>query len=88
MKQIETERPADLARALDLGAYASPRRVKRWLDGKNEPDYMATIALLELTGMLREPRQSHSRRPVRQRAEGLRRLAVEVRRRLEQADQT
>lgn len=47
------ETPADLARALGLASYSSPRRVKRWIEGENEPDYSSTVRLLDLAGMLR-----------------------------------
>jgi transcriptional regulator with XRE-family HTH domain len=41
---------ADLARALGLESYESPRRVARWLRGANEPDFESTLKLLELIG--------------------------------------
>ena len=86
MQATGSERPSDLARILGLDAYESPRRVKRWLDGSNEPDYEATLNLLELVGMLRPPPQNHKRREWRQRADELRSLGQAVRSRL--ANQT
>jgi hypothetical protein len=49
-------KPAELATKLELTAYASPKRVSRWLTGDNKPDYDATIALLQLAGWLNEGR--------------------------------
>ncbi len=54
MERLDCETPADLARKLGLTAYESPKRVKRWLDGENEPDYKATMAILEALGLLRD----------------------------------
>lgn len=45
--------PAALARELGYAAYNAPQKVKRWLKGENEPDYSATLELLELAGLLR-----------------------------------
>ena len=41
-----------LAKALGLTGYDSPKRVERWLRGENRPRYDETIALLELAGWL------------------------------------
>jgi hypothetical protein len=41
-----------LSRALDLGAYSSPGRVRRWREGSSRPNYDATLALLRLAGLL------------------------------------
>lgn len=49
---IPEDRPTELARRLGLGAYDSPKRVKRWLDGVNAPRFDETIRLLELAGWL------------------------------------
>ena len=44
--------PSKLARALDLGKYSSPQRIRRWLAGTSKPNYDATLALLRLAGLL------------------------------------
>lgn len=43
--------PTQFAQRLDLGQWGA-QKVKRWLEGENEPEYEATIALLELAGWL------------------------------------
>lgn len=52
MKRGGCNTPADLAKALGLKAYSSPRRVARWLEGTASPDYELTIALLDLVGAI------------------------------------
>lgn len=71
MERIGSERPSDLARALRLEGYTSPRRVKRWLLGENEPDYSATLGLLGLVGALNEEALRPVPDEIRQRAEEL-----------------
>jgi len=51
MRQLGCDGPTDLANRLSLGVN-SPRRIKRWLDGENEPDYEATMLMLEAAGWL------------------------------------
>ncbi len=53
-EKSEPQSPAGLARKLQLTAYDSPRRVKRWLEGENEPSYQETLALLAIVGLLRD----------------------------------
>lgn len=53
MERLECDTPGELARKLDLKPYDSPKRVRRWLDGENEPDYEATMTILERMGALR-----------------------------------
>lgn len=53
MVKLDCETPAQLARKIGLTEYGSPKRVSRWLSGENEPDYKATIALLDALGLLR-----------------------------------
>lgn len=52
MKKLGCETPGELARKLDLRPYDSPKRVRRWLDGENEPDYEATMTILYRIGAL------------------------------------
>lgn len=52
MKRSGAKGNTDLARMLDLGIHGD-QRVRRWRDGENEPDYEATMRLLELVGALR-----------------------------------
>lgn len=52
MEKSEPQTPAGLARKLQLTAYESPKRVKRWLAGTNEPNYSETMALLAIAGRL------------------------------------
>lgn len=57
MQALNCEGPTDLVRILDLGPHGYPR-VHRWLSGQNEPDYEATMLMLEKAGWLslnREP---------------------------------
>ena len=52
---IEADDPhasSKLSRALDLGAYSSPGRVRRWREGSSHPNYEATLALLRLARLL------------------------------------
>ena len=72
MNRRGLEKPSDLARALGLSAYASPRRVVRWIEGENEPDYKATMALLELVGALNEEALKPTAEDVARRAGELR----------------
>lgn len=50
-----------LARKLGLSGYDSPKRVERWLRGENSPGFDATIALLQLAGLLNENRLAKAR---------------------------
>jgi len=43
---------AKLATRLGFTAYSSPQRVRRWLSGENEPDYEATLQLLDIVGAI------------------------------------
>jgi len=52
MDRLECETPGELARELGLEPYDSPKRVRRWLDGENEPDYKATMTILDRIGAL------------------------------------
>jgi hypothetical protein len=52
--KLEVEGDAALARALGLGDYNAPARVRRWRRGENEPDYKATLMLLGAAGLLRD----------------------------------
>jgi len=52
MKKLDCETPGELARKLGLSPYDSPKRVRRWLDGENEPDYEATMTILNRMGAL------------------------------------
>jgi hypothetical protein len=52
--------PTELARAIGLQGYSSPRNIKRWLDGENDPDFHATLQLLEAAGMLAAPGEVES----------------------------
>ena len=52
MKKADVTGPAQLAKKLGLEGYYAPKRVSRWLDGSNEPDYESTIKLLHLAGWL------------------------------------
>lgn len=52
MDRLDCETPGELARKLDLTPYDSPKRVRRWLDGENEPDYEATMTILDRIGAL------------------------------------
>jgi transcriptional regulator with XRE-family HTH domain len=44
---------SDLARALGLTSYAAPRNIRRWIEGETNPDYDATLRLLEAAGLLK-----------------------------------
>lgn len=50
MDRLGLTSAAQLARELGLTGYESPRRVRRWLDGTNDPDYAMTVALLDRLG--------------------------------------
>lgn len=54
MEQLETTSDQVLARALGLTGYSAPARVRRWRRGENEPNFDATMQLLEIVGLLRE----------------------------------
>jgi hypothetical protein len=45
---------ADFARRLGLTGDYRSKRVRRWLDGTNEPDYEGTVTMLRAAGLLRE----------------------------------
>jgi hypothetical protein len=51
MAALGADGPTDLSRKLGLGE-SGPRRIKRWLEGVNEPDYEATMLMLERAGWL------------------------------------
>lgn len=53
-KRLGVEGDAALATALGLVGYNAPSRVRRWRVGENEPDYSATLLLLEAAGLLRQ----------------------------------
>ena len=53
MERLGCATPGELARELGLEPYDSPKRVRRWLDGENEPDYKATMTILERIGALK-----------------------------------
>ena len=52
MERLDCETTRQFARELGLEGYDSPKRVQRWLDGENEPDYKATMTILERIGAL------------------------------------
>jgi hypothetical protein len=54
MERSGAATPTELARKLQLAGYESPKRVRRWLDAKNEPEYEETLALLALAGLLND----------------------------------
>lgn len=54
MDKAGVDKPGQLAKVIGLEAYASPLRVKRWLEGIAKPDYEATLILLRYVGLLRE----------------------------------
>lgn len=54
MRELDCEKPSDFARKLGFTSYASPRKIRRWLSGENEPDYASTLLLLSAVGMLRD----------------------------------
>jgi len=58
MERLDCHSAGELARKLDLEPYDSPKRVRRWLDGLNEPDYRATMTILERIGALNLDRAS------------------------------
>jgi hypothetical protein len=77
----------DLARKLGLGVHGD-QRVRRWLEGENEPDYVATMALLGVIGALNEDALKPRPKEHVRRAEGLRQQARRARRQLgREADQ-
>lgn len=51
MEVLGCSGPTELARALDLDVHGYSR-IYRWLHGENEPDYEATMLMLEKTGWL------------------------------------
>lgn len=54
VKLTQASGDSDLARKLGMPAgYSSPQKIRRWRLGENEPDYQATIALLDLVGAIR-----------------------------------
>ena len=52
MNRCGFKKPGELAKRLGLGAYSSPRRISRWLDGETRPNYEATMAMLDLLGAI------------------------------------
>lgn len=90
MKAVGASKPADLARALGLDSYGSPRRVKRWLDGETEPDYEATLRLLDAVGLLKRdgrPRRRESASDVEVLAAAVKSGFQSLERRLERLEQ-
>lgn len=53
MEKLEVTGYTALARKLELGLHGD-RRVKRWAEGENEPNYEETLTLLRAVGLLRE----------------------------------
>lgn len=51
-EHLGADTPTALARALQLDGYHSPNRVRRWLEGRNEPRYDETVLILERLGVL------------------------------------
>jgi DNA-binding transcriptional ArsR family regulator len=52
MDAVGAKTATEFARALGLDLN-SPRTVRRWLDGHNEPDYQNTMKILRAAGMLK-----------------------------------
>jgi len=52
MAATGTETATDLARTLRMTSYSAPRNIKRWLDGVAQPDFEATLLLLDAAGLL------------------------------------
>lgn len=46
MQELNCETPRDLARQVWPGNFDAPKRVQRWLDGENEPNYEAMVAMI------------------------------------------
>lgn len=59
-ERLGVKTDTDLARALGLKDYAAPQRIRRWRLGQNEPDYEATLLLLEAAGLLNEEAAPHT----------------------------
>ena len=53
MERLEVTGYTALARKLELGLHGD-RRVKRWAEGENEPNYEETLTLLRAVGLLRD----------------------------------
>ncbi len=62
MKRLDAKGNTDLARRLELGIHGD-QRVRRWREGKNEPDYMATLKILELLDAVNLPVADEEVRP-------------------------
>jgi len=60
---LKSESPTDLAKAIKLGGYNAPQRVRRWMDGDHAPDYEGTMLMLEAAGMLNLEHPSPSEPP-------------------------
>lgn len=52
--KLGSENAAELAKAIGLpGLGKAEARARRWIQGRNEPDYEGTVRLLEYVGWLR-----------------------------------
>src|SRR4051812_19249298 len=51
-ERLGVEQPSEIARKLGLTDYGAPQRVRRWINGRNGPDYEGTMAMLQAAGWL------------------------------------
>ena len=52
MERLDTESYTEFARKINLTSYEAPKRVRRWADGENDPDFEGTMLILEAVGWL------------------------------------
>jgi hypothetical protein len=79
MYRLDAKGNSDLARMLGLGVHGD-QRVRRWLDGENEPEYKATMKLLELLDAVDPKKLEYSKEEMIRRAEDLKPRVREARR--------
>lgn len=78
--------PTELAREIGMQGYSAPQRVKRWLDGTNEPDFEGTLLLLDAAGLLATETSPRERQQNGNREEELLEEIRAVDRKLDQLD--
>jgi hypothetical protein len=54
MRKLGARGPKDLARKAQLDPWYVDKRIRNWLQGRNEPNFEATILLLQAAGWLDE----------------------------------
>jgi hypothetical protein len=53
MAKLKCEKPRDLARKLGIDRTDGERKVSRWVNGENAPNFYMTLRLLDLAGWLK-----------------------------------